>query len=68
MRLADDAEREATNPLTNYFGGSLGAAVIYYNDFEAWLLHLPRQRVQACIQFDPIIVDSNDDAEERHRS
>jgi hypothetical protein len=45
----------------------LAAAIVYHNDFKAWPLRLLCEGTQTEIQRDPVIVDSYDNAEKRHR-
>jgi hypothetical protein len=68
VRLSDDAQWEAIDPLTNHFGGGVATAIIYHNDFKVWPMHLLCQGTQTGIECDPVVVDSYDDAEDWHRS
>ena len=64
MFLSENGERITVGPATNGFGRRLATAVIYDDDLKERLILL-RQRLEASAEHCPIVVDTDDDAEQR---
>ena len=46
----------------------MATTVVHDNDVEGWRTDLPSERAEAVIEGRPVVIDSDDDAEERRES
>jgi hypothetical protein len=65
MCLPDDGQRQRTAPRLDKFGSGFSAAVVHDDDVERRRTDLGSERAKAMIQGRPVVIDSDDHAEER---
>jgi len=65
MSFPDDRQRVTADPVANEFRSLFFAAVVHDNDFKAGAIVLVVEGLEALIKRSPIVVNPNDNAEER---